>query len=207
MTSLINQGKAEGSRVANLAQQANKGDKQAASTLQNTSIDYASNPGGKASIDKGLAYSKESLKALDKDGNGIINTKEAGALGSLIDLNNDGKISTAENLAYTMYQDASGKMDGILTALERATADTAMLQDPNQARQQMQQLLNGHNLELKSLQFDIRENSEQIKQFQMPNPQLSFIDMCQQISQLEHNIMQRINDFIQSNLLFKQQKH
>lgn len=136
----IQKGANTGQKVAQLA-------KQNPQALNSCNIQYTTPENGKFSIDGGLAYAMESLKAFDLNGDGTVSTQETGAFGQLIDLNNDGKISAAENLAYTMYQDAAGNMDGIATVQERNAADQALINDPGKARAQMQKLLQGHNLE------------------------------------------------------------
>lgn len=136
----INRGANAGYKVSQLA----KNDPNA---LSNADIQYTTRENGRFSLDGGLAYSMESLGAADQNNDGIVTTQETGFLGQVIDLNNDGRISASENLAYTMYQDAAGNMDGVATAQERAKANDALISDPTTARQQMMKLHQGHNLE------------------------------------------------------------
>ncbi|MGD9581456.1 MAG: hypothetical protein AB7V50_08785 [Vampirovibrionia bacterium] len=170
----IQKGANVGQQVANLA----RNNPQA---LNYCDIQYTTQENGKFSIDGGLAYSMESLKAFDFNGDGIVTTQETGQLGQLIDLNNDGKISASENLAYTMYQDAAGNMDGVVTAQERDAANRALMADPAKARSQMQQLSNGHNLQAREQQLTQQNSNAQ------NNPMMqmmqAFMQMFMQIIQ------------------------
>lgn len=167
----IQRGADTGRQVAHLA-------KNNPSRLGNANIQYTTidNSTGKFSIDGGLAYAMESLKAFDLNGDGTVSTQETGGFGQLIDLNNDGKVSAAENLAYTMYQDAAGNMDGIATVQERNAADQALINDPGKARSQMQELLQGHNLESKEQQ--LKQNMAM-----QNNPMMQMMQMLEQMMQ------------------------
>ena len=161
----INRGANTGKQVANLNARAASGDLSALFQLMTSDIQYTTQENGKFSIDGGLAYSKESLKGLDANRDGAVSTQEAGPIGGVIDLNNDGKISASENLAYTMYQDAAGNMDGVVTAQERMAADRALMADPAKARQQMSKLHEGHDLANREQQLDNKNMMNQFMQF------------------------------------------
>lgn len=156
----INRGKNAGQKVANAARNNPQ-------SLANADIQYTTKENGKFSLDGGLAYSMESLKGLDQNGDGVVSTRETGPLGQVIDLNNDGKISASENLSYTMYQDSAGKLDGVVTAKERNAADQALMADPAKARAQMQKLHQGHNMAQKEEDLKQKEGMQN-------NPMMQF---------------------------------
>lgn len=91
--------------------------------LKNATINYSQKDNnGKVSIDGALAYSKASMEGMDKDNNGTIDAKDGidPNLLKMIDADGDGKISNAENTAYTMFMDTLGgnAPDGVLTPEE-----------------------------------------------------------------------------------------
>ncbi len=166
-----NRGKNTGEKVAQMA-------KEDPASLLNADIQYTTrDETGNFSIEGGLAYAMASLDALDADGDGIVKVDEAGTLGAMIDLNNDGVVSASENLSYTMFQDFAGNADGIVTAEEAALADQALVNDPNGARQQMGNI---HQ------QFDLGNREAQL------NNQQAFNDQLQQFDQW-------LQEFVQSN--------
>lgn len=152
--------------------------------LMFSDIEYTTKENDKYSIDGGLAFALKSLEALDANGDGVASAQEGGAIGKVVDLNNDGKISGAENLAYTMYQDAAGEMDGKATAKERYKADLALLSDPETAKAQMQKIYDGNKLGEREAALQQKQQQEQ--QSQMVNQQLAmmmnfFMGMMQQL--------------------------
>ncbi len=112
---------------------------------------------GKNSIDKGLKFANKEVKQYDTNKNGTTTVSEmqnalggkgsAGELLSkLIDLNADNKISSGEYLAWTMFTDSTGNMDGTVSGSEKMKATISALVDPKSTQSQMQKLYDGHNL-------------------------------------------------------------
>lgn len=114
----------------------------ASSAFQYTTKDEST---GLYSIDGGLAFSIKSLEPYKADGK--VTAQEFGESGKYVDLNSDGEVSAAENLAYIMFQDATGDMNGAVSTQESKTAQMVLSRMPDYARDSMMKLFNGHNLE------------------------------------------------------------
>lgn len=140
--------------------------------LEFATIEYMPKfPDGKYSVDAALAFSRESLKAIDKDLNGHITKDEfnltqestqeqvlpqnlkqrlSGILDKIfdvIDINNDGKVDNAENTAYTVFQDScKEEFNGKTTHASRLLADKMILMKTDYAKEKLRELHNGHNL-------------------------------------------------------------
>lgn len=109
--------------------------------LANAQIQYADRTnGGPISIDGALAYSRTSMRPLDKNGDGVISAEDGTVDQSLLRMigGEDGKISNAENAAYTMFMDTlgGGAPDGVITSTEsrRGILPQTLRQQAEQAR-------------------------------------------------------------------------
>ncbi len=101
---------------------------------------------GKYSIAKGLEHSANYLSVFDRNGNGRTETNEMPVTEQHLDLNNDGVFSAGEHLAYNMFKDSTGNMDGQLTKQEIFNGNLLNQQDPNYVKSKVQQIYNQHNL-------------------------------------------------------------
>ncbi len=101
---------------------------------------------GKYSIEKGLVHSKNYLSVFDQNKDGITQTCEMPAAERHLDLNNDGVFSAGEHLAFNIFKDSTGKLDGKLTREEIYNGNRLNLQDPNYVKSKVQKLYNGHDL-------------------------------------------------------------
>lgn len=129
----------------------------------------------KLSVDSGLAYSRNALKGLDEDGSGDVSTDEyaqmfgqdtdpaeASKIAGLIDQNGDGKISAAENLAWTIFADSNSSKDdgtpippdGKITQKEKDTAKAFASSDPDHTKDDLKNIYDGLKLEQKESDFN-----------------------------------------------------
>ncbi len=133
---------------------------------------------GKNSINDGLKFAQSEISLFDKDKNGtttinefkkglIKNLKEkfkdaekaklvAKLLTKLINLDGNKNISAAEYLAYTMFTDATGNMDGTITCDEQEKAENLFVNDPVWSQSQIQRLYDGHNLAKREKQLNLQ---------------------------------------------------
>ncbi|OGI19877.1 MAG: hypothetical protein A2287_01810 [Candidatus Melainabacteria bacterium RIFOXYA12_FULL_32_12] len=137
----VQKGEDAGRQIANLMRQG-KSDEIANSNIK---FLYYDDKLGQNSLDSGLAYSKESLKGLDQDGNNKINRDEAGIVGKIVDLDNNGEISPGENLAFTMYQDFRGVPDGMVTPDEVKLTNLSF-KDPDKAKETIQKIYDDNEI-------------------------------------------------------------
>lgn len=159
-TTPVDKGFSAGKKVADMYRQKDY------QSIMNSDIqyEYIDPSTGKYSIDSGLAYSRESLKALDADTNGIVGTNEAGQYGSLLDLNNDGQVGTAENLAWTILQDFSGNFDGIVTPKDIENVSGFADARPAETRNYLQQIFAALNLGKRESDFNAQYPDQSIAQ-------------------------------------------
>lgn len=124
---------------------------------------------GRLNIDSALAFTKESSKALTPNSviskDEFINNNELaqsanlplaykvnfletmGRIFDAVDLNKDGKVSNAENTAYTIFQDCTNStLQGVTTPQGRLYADQVILSNPDFAKSRLTEIYNDHNL-------------------------------------------------------------
>lgn len=120
-----------GASVASIFQQGRYQD------LAGANITYSEQQNGKVNIDGALAYSRASMAGLDGNKDNVIDANDNidPSLLRMVDSNGDGKISNAENTAYTMFTDTLGGStpNGVITADEQ---NRSIL--PQRMRQQAQ---------------------------------------------------------------------
>ncbi|MFH0702784.1 MAG: LysM domain-containing protein [bacterium] len=160
-------------------------------TLATSKIKFTELNEGLPDLEAGMAYSKESLKALDTNGDGYISLNEfipsdirernrPDEMKMFKDLFNtmninpkDKGISASENLAWTIFQDCClGKPDGIVTPEENDNSIAYALNDEKRAEaiEIMKRIYKQENLEeiekeykMPILKENAEENSYEVK--------------------------------------------
>ena len=130
---------------------------------------------GKMSLDSGIAFSRESLKALDQNTDGKVSIAEFDPSATFIDnngdsvfdINKDGFISSSEDLALNIFMDVSGKKSGEPSGvISKDTQDfTAALAyyDPEYVSAELNKIYAGLDLGKKENEFDTKYNADGTK--------------------------------------------